>query len=427
MAINKTYLKDLLVTSLDGEWGKDEGNSDFVKMSVIRGTDFPSVRYGDLTTVPTRYIPKRIAKRKTLQEGDILLETAGGSKDRPTGRTLLIKKTILDQREFPITCASFSRFLRINCSIAEPAYIFWYLQFLYETGQMEQHQIQHTGVARFQYTKFASEVKIPIPPIEEQKAIASILSSLDDKIALNHQMNETLEAMARTIFKSWFVDFEPIPGLDPHKGWQDSPIGRIPKGWRVGNIGDIAENIRQGVRPEEITPATPYIGLEHMPRKCIALSEWGHVEDVTSNKFQFQQGNILFGKLRPYFHKVGIAPINGICSTDILVVVPKQPIWYGLLLSHLSSEEFVGHADATSTGTKMPRTNWVNMARYQIAIPPDDIGKSFTEKIEPMIKSIYSNIHQSRILAAIRDALLPKLLSGEIRVKDAELLIGRTI
>jgi type I restriction enzyme S subunit len=78
---------------------------------------------------------------------------------------------------------------------------------------------------------------MPLPPLHEQKAIASVLGVLDDKIELNRKMNETLEAMARAIFKSWFVDFDPIPGLGPHKEWQDSPLGKIPKGWRVGALG----------------------------------------------------------------------------------------------------------------------------------------------------------------------------------------------
>jgi len=94
-----------------------------------------------------------------------------------------------------------------------------------------------------------SQLKIEIPPLSEQKAIASILCALDDKIELNRKMNETSEAVARAIFKSWFVVFDPIPGLGPHKEWQDSPLGKIPKGWRVGTMGEICENHRVGVNP----------------------------------------------------------------------------------------------------------------------------------------------------------------------------------
>src|SRR5438445_4522365 len=134
-----------------------------------------------------------------------------------------------------------------------------------------------------------------------------------------------------------------------------SELGEIPIGWCVGNIGEIAENPRRGILPPETKQGTPYIGLEHMPRRSIALSEWGDASKTVSNKFQFLKGEILFGKLRPYFHKVGVAAVNGVCSTDILVITPKSPEWYGLVLGHVSSDDFVDYADAASTGTKMPR------------------------------------------------------------------------
>jgi len=100
----------------------------------------------------------------------------------------------------------------------------------------------------------AHAVKIKIPPLPEQKAIASILGALDDKIELNRKMNETLETMARAMFKSWFVDFDPIPGSAPHNEWQDSPLGRIPKGWRVGTLGELSE-IVMGQSPTKHPPS----------------------------------------------------------------------------------------------------------------------------------------------------------------------------
>jgi len=245
-------------------------------------------------------------------------------------------------------------------------------------------------------------LKFVFPSIPEQRAIADVLGSLDDKIELNRRMNATLESMARAVFKAWFVENEEA------------------KGWEAGQFSDIAQNIRRGVNPADVSPEMPYIGLEHMPRRSIALSEWGRAGDVTSNKFKFQRGEILFGKLRPYFHKVGIAPINGVCSTDVLVVAPKNPEDFGLVLGYISSEDFVNSVNAASEGTKMPRTNWDTMARYPITIPDGKLAADFTAMVQPMIEKIQNNIDQSRTLAALRDALLPRLMSGEVRVKDLE-------
>lgn len=284
-------------------------------------------------------------------------------------------------------------------------------------------------------------ISVKIPRLPEQRAIAHILGALDDKIELNWRTNETLEGTARAIFQSWFVDFDPVrakaegrqpEGLDEASAalfpdsFETSPLGQIPKGWKVGNIGDLALNPRIGVDPSQLEAETPYIGLEHMPRKSIALNEWGQAGGVASNKFRFSDGDILFGKLRPYFHKVGIAPLDGVCSTDILVIVPQKPHYFAVLLSHISSEELIQYADAASTGTKMPRINWQDLAHYEIVIPKENVMKKFTDGIRPMIDCIKANIHESRTLAVIRDALLPKLLSGEVRVANAEKFIEET-
>ena len=242
---------------------------------------------------------------------------------------------------------------------------------------------------------------ILLPPLGAQKGIAFVLGALDDKIQLNRRMNAALEALAQTLFKNWFVD---------------DPATKLPKGWRAGTLGEVTENTRRGIQPEEIKSSTPYIGLEHMPRRCIALSEWGHADELESNKFEFERGELLFGKLRPYFHKVGVAPVDGVCSTDILVVRPKAPEWFGFVLGHVSSVELVNHTNAASTGTKMPRANWNDIARFEVALPPESLAAEFTATIRPMIDRIIANIHESRTLAELRDALLPKLLSGELRV-----------
>jgi type I restriction enzyme S subunit len=271
-------------------------------------------------------------------------------------------------------------------------------------------------------------------PPEEQRRIAQVLGALDDKIELNRGMSVALVALARALFWSWFVDFEPArakaEGRDPGlpqpfadlfpDSFEDSEIGEIPRGWRVGTLGDIAGHPRRGVQPSRIAPDTPYIALEHMPRRSIALTDWGFADGLESNKFEFKKGEALFGKLRPYFHKVGVAPVDGVCSTDIVVVAPRTPQWFGFVLGLVSSDDFVEHTNSGSTGTKMPRTSWTEMARYSIALPPESVARAFTERARPSIDRIIAGIHESRTLASLRDALLPRFISGEVRVNGAE-------
>ena len=273
---------------------------------------------------------------------------------------------------------------------------------------------------------------LPWPELDlrDQFAVAKVLGSLNDRIELNRRMGDTLENAAATLYKSWFIDFDPVraqarnresllsehlKGIFPNS-FVDSKLGPIPEGWRVSTLGEIARETRIVMQPDAIKPRTPYIALEHMPMGSIVLSEWRTADHVASDKLVFEKDQILFGKLRPYFHKVGIAPVNGVCSTDIVVVTPKTPDWCGFVLGHVSGRRFVNYADAYSTGTRMPRTNWKFMKQYEIPVPPVSVAQSFNNLIRPILQRIVATTHSTHLLSTMRDALLPGLVSGQIRV-----------
>jgi type I restriction enzyme S subunit len=246
--------------------------------------------------------------------------------------------------------------------------------------------------------------------------------------------------MARALFRAWFVTFEPVrakaegrwrpgqtlPGLPAslYDTFPDRLVetehGEIPEGWTAGKLGDVARQVGQTVDPEALDPNTPYIGLEHMPRRSIALSDWEGAGKVKSGKLAFQKRDFLFGKLRPYFHKVGIAPLDGICSTDIVVLNARERNAAAFVVACISQDEFVAFTDRTSDGTKMPRTSWGRMERYGVCLPDGAALEAFNAIVDPLLDRVIANVHESRTLAATRDSLLPKLVSGAIRVKDAE-------
>lgn len=298
---------------------------------------------------------------------------------------------------------------------------------------------------------------VPVPPLPQQRAIAHILGTLDDKIECNRRLNRTLEGIVRALFKSWFVDFDPVidnalaagnpipdelaeraalrqqaaaeyakplsddlRALFPAEFIHTDELGWIPKGWEVGPLSAIATNPRRAVQPSDIAHETPYIGLEHMPRRSIALDAWSQAADVASGKVRFNQGEILFGKLRPYFHKVGLAPVSGVCSTDILVVVPKLDCWHTFVMMLLSSKTFVDYTDQCSAGTKMPRTNWTDMERYSIAMPPKSLAETFQQHTAKALSRIAFAVRQSGKLSALRNTLLPKLLNGEVHQEERD-------
>ncbi len=313
-----------------------------------------------------------------------------------------------------------------------------------------------------------SELKVPLPPLQEQRPIAHVLGTLDDKIELNRQMNTTLEAMAQALFKSWFVDFDPVidnalaagnpipeelaaraerrakaaqqpspeqPHTLPAAIRQQFPdrfmftetMGWVPEGWRLGCFGDFAKHVRANVKAEDIAGDDLYVGLEHIGRKQIFLSEHGLGESVDSNKSKFEKDDVLFGKLRPYFHKVCIAPSDGICSTDILVLRAKAKPLQSYMVLTAYTEEFVEYANLRSTGTRMPRASAKDLLQYPAIIPPTAVLTHFESTVAPIWAKGTELVEQSRSLTQLRDTLLPKLLSGQLRIPEAEQLIDEVI
>ncbi len=400
-----------------GEHYAADGN-----VGTLRTTDISPDGRIDSTTIPLARLNLSKFQQHVLRADDLVITRSGR-----IGTTAVFRDFRL-----PVLPGAFLIRFRLKRDLAEPRFFQYF--FNSPVGQELLGSVA-TGSAQLNLSITSLHgLHVPLPPLAVQRAIAHILGILDDKIELNRRMNETLEAIARALFKSWFVDFDPVrakaegrdPGLPAHlrdlfpQSFQDSQLGEIPTGWTVGTLGDVAEHPRRGVQPNEIEASTPYIALEHMPKRRIALSEWGVADGLESAKFEFKRGEILFGKLRPYFHKVGVAPVDGVCSTDIVVVTPRREAWFGFVLEHVSSTTFVEETNAGSTGTKMPRTSWTEMARYPVVIPPKAVAEAFTAQIRPAVEGILVGIHESHALAALRDTLLPKLISGELQVSASQ-------
>lgn len=295
-----------------------------------------------------------------------------------------------------------------------------FLYYLF-SGPEKQAYILSNGIGSsvpgFNLSQLRAHV-VSLPPLDEQRRIAAVLGALDDRIELNRRMNRTLEAMAQALFRARFVTFEGRDDLVD----SGTDLGLVPEGWQVGSLEQIAMLHRDLVQPSEVDSASLYIGLGDMPRGSIALDTWGQPEDVTSVKHRFAQRDLLFGKLRPYFKKVGVAPQAGICSSDIYVIRPVEPHWYAFVLGVLTFDPFIRYTESVSTGTRMPRVGWEAMARYELVLPPSGAAVDFNKQVAPLVERILANVAHNRTLAALRDTLLPKLISGEVRVPEVEKL-----
>jgi type I restriction enzyme S subunit len=353
----------------------------------------PDIGRGRLILENANRVSKETYEKWTIravpQAGDLIL-----AREAPVGNIGIVPKNV------NVCCGQRTVHLRPDSSKIDPEYLVYLMNGDEIQGKIKGYS-QGVTVAHLNMEDIRALILPELPPMAVQRRIADILSAYDDLIENNKRRIRTLEGMAQVIYQEWFgkVDKESLP-----------------KGWTLKSLGDVAQEVRRNVHPNDIDTETPYFGLEHLPRKSLALSEWGKAEDVQSTKLAFKKGEILFGKIRPYFHKVGVAPLDGVASSDTIIIAPKSPEFFGLTLSYVFSEEFVNHATKISQGTKMPRANWGVLVKYPILIPPKLLLEQFNQTINGFVEMIQNLLFRNRNLRQTRDLLLPRLVSGEIEV-----------
>lgn len=283
-----------------------------------------------------------------------------------------------------------------------------------------------------------SRLEISLPPIAEQRAIANILGTLDDKIELNRRMSETLEAMARALFKSWFVDFDPVRAKAEGRDtglpkaiadlvpdfFEDSELGEIPKGWHIGKVCDLATFSRAALNPGSY-PAEIF---DHYSLPAFDDGRSPKVEmgnTIMSNKLIVTPDSVLLSKLNPHIPRIWMPDLSksrrSVCSTEFLVACAKPGVSREYLFSLFTSSSFSSVYGTLVTGTtgSHQRVKAESVLDVQIVIPPRELLSKFTNFTRPLFARIACNVGGSHTLTSLRDALLPKLISGELRVPEA--------
>ena len=278
-------------------------------------------------------------------------------------------------------------------------------------------------------------IEAALPPIPEQRAIAHILGTLDDKIELNRRMNETLEEMARALFKSWFVDFDPVrakmegrdPGLPKHLAdlfpdrLVDSELGLIPEGWEVGCFGDVVDQIRDNENPL----ASPDTVFRHFSIPAFDKNQWPLTErgeDIKSQKSRVPPGVILLSKLNPETERVWFVDVASdertICSTEFLVLLARQPFQRSYVYCLARSQFFRQQIESLVTGTSKShqRAPAGAVLALETIIPSTPVIRAFDQQASVLLERTVGYRRETITLAAQRDALLPKLVSGDLRV-----------
>jgi type I restriction enzyme S subunit len=279
-------------------------------------------------------------------------------------------------------------------------------------------------------------ITLPVPPLSEQRAIAQILGTLDDKIELNRRMSETLEAIAQALFKSWFVDFDAVrakaEGRDSGlpqaladlfpDSLEASELGEIPSGWPVARLPDVIEvNPPRELKKGDVAP---YLDMANMPTR-------GHSPDEViprpfGSGMRFINGDTLLARITPCLENGKTAYVDfledgqvGWGSTEYIVLRPKPPRSREFAYCLARSNEFREFAIQSMTGSSgRQRVPAESLSHYLVVDPGKEIAERFGKAVGPLFSRASSAARESRTLAALRDALLPRLVSGEMRVGD---------
>lgn len=283
---------------------------------------------------------------------------------------------------------------------------------------------------------------LPWPDLGEhdQRIAAHILGTLDDKIELNRRRNQTLEAMARALFKDWFVDFGPVrakmEGREPYLPadlWQLFP-DRLddegkPEGWEMIPLNAMATLETTSISPGKSAEAVfEHYSIPAFDAGRMPVMELGN--SIKSNKYKVHNDAVLVSKLNPQTPRVWLPTVatdHAVCSTEFMQFVPQRPdnrpFLYCLMASEVMQEEVLRHVTG-STGSRQ-RAQPSQIAKVEVLLPGTDILSAFNHQAEPTLRAIADNQRESQTLSQLRDTLLPKLISGELRITDAEKFLER--
>ncbi|MHC1578910.1 MAG: restriction endonuclease subunit S [Dehalococcoidia bacterium] len=382
--------------------------------------DIASVQKGIIHSVqvlPLNDAPSR-AKR-IVRDNDTLISTV-----RPN-----LEHYVFIKRAKPNTIAS-TGFAVVTAKDAAPRYLYYYLTTKSFTAYLSQIADSHTSAYPAINPDVIETAELLLPPLPEQRAIAHILGTLDDKIELNHRMNQTLEAMAQALFKSWFVDFEPFRA----QGMQDSPLGEIPVGWEISSIGNEVAVVG-GSTPSTKEKsywdggihcwATPKdLSISQNP---ILLDTERRITDAglaTIASGLLPAGTVLLSSRAPIgYIAISAVPV-AINQGFIAVVCNKRLSNYLVFLWTKHNLEII---KGRANGTTFPEMSKRDFRPMNIIVPANTVSENFDRIVTPIFKRIENNMKEFETISSLRDTLLPKLLSGEIRVKDAEKFVEKVL
>ena len=393
MKYNRIKMEDALEALIDYR-GKTPAKSE----KGIQTLSAKSVKNGYIDYSQCYYISeaeyKRFMVRGFPQKGDILLTT-----EAPMGMV-----TRLDRDDVAIAQRLLT--LRGKKEVLDNDYLMYYLQSPKGQAALKARETGTTvtGIKQAEFRK----IELELPSYDYQLKVSRVIRVVDEKIQINNKINNNLEQQMQALYKSWFIDFEPFEGI-------------IPNNWKKGKLKDVLKLKRQSIKVGENTEL-PYLPIDIIPMNTLALTDIKPNEEAQSSLIRFDKDDIIIGAMRVYFHRVVIAPFDGITRTTCFTLSPFLPdyLCFGLLCCNQDSS--IEYAQTTSKGSTMPYAVWDGgLGDMNILIPSPDIAQKFNEIVLPMVRQIQNSYFENSNMRMLRDNLLPRLMSGELDVSNIDL------
>lgn len=415
---------------IGGGWGQAEPTDDeSAPAYVIRGTDIPSARHGDVSGVPLRFHkPAALGKRRLLP-GDIVFESSGGSPGQPVGRALRVTDALLAQFDQPVMCASFCKMIRPDPAEVEGAYLFYSLLNSYEDGTLSEYQVQSTGITNFQWKAFLEQHLLDLPSARTQLGAAELLATIDDLIENNRRRIEVLEKMTQMIYREWFVNFR-YPGHED-ASFVDSPLGPIPEGWEVRPLGELATIVRgRSYRKYELAEEG---GLPFVNLKCMMRGGGFRIDGLKRYTGDYKpeqlvsHGDIVLAVTdltqgREILAQATLVPRmteeQGVISLDVARILPNSGQERIPLFFSLRCTDFADRVKEYANGSTVLHLSPKFVEQNELAWPEQSLRLRFRELSEPMVVVIDDLRESAERLASIRHLLLPKVVTGEIDLSE---------
>ncbi|MFQ1857517.1 restriction endonuclease subunit S [Aeromonas veronii] len=394
-----------------------------------------------------KFVSPDIAKETpevSLEVNDIVVATVGSWPNNPAsvvGRTIRVpawaESALMNQNSVIIRAKS--------KSLADQKFIYYQMRsqdfsaHVVSKAQGSANQASITLDAIFSYRLFW-------PKVEHRDVIVTFLSHLDDRIALLRETNTTLEAIAQALFKSWFVDFDPVharargeqlAGLAPEvaalfpNSFEESALGMIPKGWNTGTLGDVAhfQNGYAFKSKDWCESGHPVVKIGDVKPGIIDFSGCSYIAPETTeglSRFKLRRGDLLVG-MTGYVGETGLVPHvepHAYLNQRVGRIATKSGlIDLGFVYCLVRNSAFKGYAEARSHGSAQANVSGAVLLDYPVVTPTQNILDRFNGSVGVLLERILSNHEQAQTLATLRDTLLPRLISGQLRLPEAEAMV----